>query len=102
MAIRQRKGKETSSPSTGNKTTSQTASKKKSGKNKTYQFAIIFGSVIIAVVASYVWSYMKTIRAYTPLNAPKAVESIRDHNEDLLRLWGTYRYTLFLYNFSLN
>eukprot|EP00111_Clytia_hemisphaerica_P003833 TCONS_00011010-protein len=95
MAIRQRKGKENSSPPSGTSQTSQTSSKKKSGKNKTHQFAIIFGSVVFAVVASYVWSYMKTIRAYTPLNAPKAVELIRDHNDDLHRLWGTYRSHLY-------
>lgn len=89
MAVRQRKGNETSSSAKK----SNPASKKKEngGTNKKLRFFLIFGSLMAAVFGGYAWSYYKTVRAYTPLAIPKAVESIRDHDDDLRRLWGTYR-----------
>lgn len=90
MAIRQRKGTETAKKS-------NPAKKKENGStNKKLRFFLIFGSLMAAVFCGYTWSYYKTVRAYTPLAIPKAVESIRDHDDDLRRLWGTYRFVKIL------
>ena len=95
MAVRQRKGNETSSAKKSN----LTKKKENGGSNKKLRFFLIFGALMTAVFGGYAWSYYKTVRAYTPLAIPKAVELIRDHDDDLKRLWGTYRSVLNLNHF---
>ena len=88
MAVRQRKGNETSSSA---KKSNPVKKKESGGTNKSLRFFLIFGSLLSAVFGGYAWSYYKTVRVYTPLAVPKAVKMIRDHDDDLRRLWGTYR-----------
>jgi len=85
MAVRQRKGKDKPSYAVSNAT-------KRTPKNQPLNFVLIIGGFLGAIACSFGWSYYTTIQAYTPLSSPKAVELIRDHDEDLRRLWGTYRY----------
>ena len=94
MAVRQRKGNETSSSA---KKSNSTKKKENVGSNKKLRFFLIFGALMAAVFGGYAWSYYKTVRAYTPLAIPKAVELIRDHDDDLKRLWGTYGSVLNLF-----
>ena len=96
MAVRQRKGNEISSAAKKSILTSTKKKNKENGSNtfNSFRFAIIFGSLLAAVLGGYAWSYIKTARAFTPLAVPKAVELLRDQDDDLKRLWGTYRYLL--------
>lgn len=92
MVIRERKTNNKQKEHHHEKPTSRTSKKQ---KNKRHHFLLIFGALVLTVVGCYIWSYYITMQAYTPLSLPKAVDLIRDHDEDLKRLWGTYRSHLY-------
>lgn len=90
MAVRQRKQIDKTSQEQRNRI----PSKKKNNKSWTL-FLIIF-TFMSSISGIMMWKYYKNMGIYTPLSTAKAVDLMRDDDDEMQRLWGTYRYAIFL------
>lgn len=88
MAIRQRKPAEKKQQEKNYRLPSHRHSKL---KNRSCRVCLIIFSFVGSIIGIMAWNYYSKMGLYTPLPVSKAVDLMRDHDEDLQRLWGTYR-----------
>ena len=93
MAVRQRKPEKggtdmSKGPNPHRRKQGQSGGKKIS---KACQVFLILFAFFCSSGAGILWNYYTSMRMYSPLAVQKAVDMIRDTDEDLQRLWGTYR-----------
>ena len=57
--------------------------------------AVALGLIAMIFASVQYWSYTSIARLYTPLSEPKMVEMSTNSDQELSKLWGSYRYSLY-------